>query len=393
MAMPHPNTKDVCLVCGSRDLLPIASLSGIPTCAQPFIENKPSNDIKESSSTSLTAYQCTNCTHVQSDSPLVPYYKKVITTASLSSSILSVRDNHIVSFSRLLSIDDPAIIEIGMYQGQYLKHLNSLGYQHVYGIEACPKSVSVAVSAGIDCQVGYLLDSDFEMHSQSFFDIILCFNFLEHIPDPLHFLTIIKNKIASNKAIFYFTMPSFHYIKSQMLLQEFVPDHVSYFTPDSLSTLFHRCNLKLHSLNSFNNGNDLEVVAIYEKPDISPLSNVPIDLLISQINYITEDSFNTNQIVAFWGAGHRSLTLISQLSFSKISFIVDSASFKQGTYCPDTGIPIFSPSVLNDNQVDVLFLSLPGSYASEVINSLRESSCLPSQIYLIEGNILSQLYP
>ena len=145
--------------------------------------------------------------------------------------------------------------------------------------------------------------------------------------------------------------------------------------------MFHRCNLKLHSLNSINNGNDLEVVAIYEKPDISPLSNVPIDLLISQINSITEDSFNTNQIVAFWGAGHRSLTLISQLSFSKISFIVDSASFKQGTYCPDTGIPIFSPSVLNDNQVDVLFLSLPGSYASGHI--LLRISCLPSQIYLV----------
>ena len=71
-------------------------------------------------------------------------------------------------------------------------------------------------------------------------------------------------------------MPSFHYIKSQMLLQEFVPDHVSYFTPDSLSTLFHRCNLKLHSLNSINNGNDLEVVAIYEKPDISPLLTNPL---------------------------------------------------------------------------------------------------------------------
>ena len=33
-------------------------------------------------------------------------------------------------------------------------------------------------------------------------------------------------------------MPSFQYISSQNLLQEFVPDHISYFTPQSLRTLF-----------------------------------------------------------------------------------------------------------------------------------------------------------
>ena len=219
MVIPYPNTKYACLVCGSDDLLPIASLSGIPTCAQPFITYKPSVDLKRSSSTSLTAYQCTKCTHVQSDSPLVPYYKKVITTASLSPSILSVRDEHIASFCRLLSNPSPNIIEIGMYQGQYLAHLNTLGYRNLYGIEACPESVSIAQSSGIDCQVGYLLDSEFDVETDSLFDVILCFNFLEHIPDPLRFLQIIKSKIASPRAIIYMTMPSFFYIKSQMLLQ------------------------------------------------------------------------------------------------------------------------------------------------------------------------------
>ena len=392
MVIPYPNTKYACLVCGSDDLLPIASLSGIPTCAQPFITYKPSVDLKRSSSTSLTAYQCTNCTHVQSDSPLVPYYKKVITTASLSPSILSVRDEHIASFCRLLSNPSPNIIEIGMYQGQYLAHLNTLGYRNLYGIEACPESVSIAQSSGIDCQVGYLLDSEFDVETDSLFDVILCFNFLEHIPDPLRFLQIIKSKIASPRAIIYMTMPSFFYIKSQMLLQEFVPDHISYFTPESLSSLFNRCNLQLHALNSINNGNDLEVIAIYEKPQISLLSPEPLDSLIYKINRILESSANSDQLAVFWGAGHRSLTLISQLEHSNISFIVDSASFKQGTYCPDTGIPILSPSHLCEYQVDILFLSLPGSFASEVIQSLKSNSSLPSSIYLIEGNVISPLH-
>ena len=272
MLKQYPNTKTACLVCGSQSLFPIAALSSIPTCAQPFIDFQPTDEIKKVSSTSLTAYQCSNCTHVQSDSPLVPYYKDVITTASLSPAILSARDDYLQSFCKKLDNPNPNIIEIGMYQGQYLRHLSTLGYSNIYGIENCPNSIAVAKANGVNCDAGYLLDDTFENTTSLRFDVILCFNFLEHIPDPFAFLEVIKNKIASSHAILYFTMPSFKYIQSQMLLQEFVPDHLSYFTPLSLATLLSRSCLNALSLKSINNDNDLEFIASYDRPSLSALS-------------------------------------------------------------------------------------------------------------------------
>ena len=392
MPYPYPNTKSHCLVCGSSDLSQIASLSGIPSSAQYFVSEPPTLDKTKDSITSLSAFQCNHCTHVQAFSPLVPYYKNVITASSLSALITKARDQKLFSFCQYLSNPSPSIVEIGMYRGQYLKHLLNIGYQSVYGIENCPRAVDFAKQAGVNSQIGYLLDNEFQNLSGHFYDIVLCFNFLEHVPDPFRFLLEIKNHIASPKSIFYFTMPSFHYIQSQMLLQEFVPDHVSYFTPKSLRTLFYRSGLEILSLDSINNDNDLEITAVLEKPSISPISTLFLDSLVSRINALIFEHVNSHRKVAFWGAGHRSLTLISQLNFSDISFIVDSAVFKQGTFCPDTSLPIVSPSYLAEQNVDLLFLSLPGIYASEVIESLKNKGVLPSSIYLIEGNDLSPLY-
>lgn len=389
--MQYPNTKSNCLVCGSSDLVQIASLTGIPSSAQYFISEPPSLDQRTKSSTSLSIFQCNHCTHVQASSPLVPYYKNVITASSLSALITETRDQKISSFCQYLSNDSPSIVEIGMYRGQYLRHLLNIGYPNVYGIENCIDSVQYATDSGVHCQTGYLLDTAFQNQSDRLYDIILCFNFLEHVPDPFRFLLEIKNSLASPKSIFYFTMPSFNYIQSEMLLQEFVPDHISYFTPKSLRTLFHRCGLDIISLNSINNDNDLELIAVLDKPAILPIPTLYLDSLVSQINALISENSNSHRRVAFWGAGHRSLTLISQLNYNKISFIVDSAYFKQGTYCPDTSLPIVSPSYLTEHHVDILFLSLPGIYASEVIQSLKKKGVLPSLIYLIEGNHLSQL--
>ena len=76
----------------------------------------------------------------------------------------------------------------------------------------------------------------------------------------------------------------------------------------------------------------------------SPISIVPFSNLIDKINSILLSSVSVGQRVSFWGAGHRSLTLISQIQNQFTSSIVDSAPFKQTRYCPDTGQIINQPS-------------------------------------------------
>ena len=112
-----------CLVCGSSDLHPIANIAGIPAAAQQFVPRLPSEPTCSQYRISLIAYQCCNCTHVQIDAPLVPYYKDVISAASLSPTLLHERDAVIESLCEKLACKDPSIFEIGCFEGQYLSHL------------------------------------------------------------------------------------------------------------------------------------------------------------------------------------------------------------------------------------------------------------------------------
>ena len=182
----------------------------------------------------------------------------------------------------------------------------------------------------------------------------------------------------------------FQYIDSESLLQEFVLTR-SYFTLESLRALFARCGLDVCSLRSINCGNDLEAIVRYEKRALTTLCSHSFHSLIKEIDGILFDAYSNNYSVSFWGAGHRSLTLISQLNVDLIDNIVDSATFKQGKYCPATRLQIISPQKFVSEPSDILFLSLPGLYSSEVLSFLSSKRLQFKRLYLIDGNRLIEV--
>ena len=377
-----------CLVCGSPLIVEIARLENVPSSAQYFVKENHAGGEQAFPSTNNIALQCKCCSHVQSQSNLVDYYKDVISAASLSRLVKERRDQNISYLCDLLGKENPLIIEIGSYKGQYVKHLTTLGYQNVIGMENNQDSVRSGENMGIHMIQGYPLDYVGEIVPKLSGDIILCFNFLEHTPDPFLFLHNIRMNLAATESYFYFTVPSFEYIKQHGLLQELVPDHKSYFTEASLYTLFSRCGMEIIRLEAINNLNDLEIIARSKIEEVKPLSTGPIKELIRSINRILVEASENSKSCAFWGAGHRSLTLISQLKFEYLNVIVDSAEFKQGLICPDTRIKIVSPKQYLESPSDILFLSLPGVYINEVSEFIKESDVGVSKVYAIEGNFL-----
>ena len=151
-------------------------------------------------------------------------------------------------------------------------------------------------------------------------------------------------------------------------------------------------NLDIYSLETINNGNDLRVIARYERLKAKSISSERFERLIHDINLVLKTAASNRSTVSFWGAGHRSLTLISQLQHHLISQIVDSAPFKHGKYCPDTGLAIVSPTQFFEQPTDILFLSLPGIYADEVIRQIKSANLQIKQVILIEGNHIKLLH-
>ena len=370
-----------CVVCDSPYTNTIFSLPNIPKAAQYFPETVDSN-LKDD--VDISIIQCQSCGHVQSIAPLVSYYKDVITASSISDKTIANRESLVKKLVSILSRNDPCFLEIGCYKGQFVSHLISMGYTKSYGIEHSRESVENATYNNLLIKQGYVLDDDFDISDLPDIDILLCFNFLEHIPRPFEFLCKLQ-KYLSSESIVYFSMPSFDFISSSSCMHEFVPDHISYFSIRSLRTLFNRASFEVLEINSINNNNDLEIIAKYKKPALQNIQPPKFYEFTDELNGLIGKFSLENKTISFWGAGHRNLTLISQLDFNNISFIIDSATFKQGLYSPVSRLPIISPITFQTKMTDILFVSLPGIYNDEVIDTILSWRHTPDYIYRIDG--------
>ena len=152
--------------------------------------------------------------------------------------------------------------------------------------------------------------------------------------------------------------------------------------------MFQRCGFKVLKCSSINSDNDLEILALYNSP--GPLNlNIGFAAFKNQLNSLIISLKSSNHTISFWGAGHRNLTLISQLDFHLIDFIVDSADFKQGLFSPVSKIPIISPADFQASPTSTLFISLPGLYNQEVLNTVTSWSTAPTNIYFISENTIT----
>ena len=80
-----------------------------------------------------------------------------------------------------------------------------------------------------------------------------------------------------------------------------------------------------------------------------------------------------------------SFALISLADLSnKISYVVDSASFKQNKFTPATNIPVFSPSKLKNEPVDAVIV-IGAAYTEEIVEIIKEEFSDIRQIAKIGG--------
>jgi len=70
-----------------------------------------------------------------------------------------------------------------------------------------------------------------------------------------------------------------------------------------------------------------------------------------------------------------------------IAFIVDSAKFKQNKFSPINFTKIVSPHSLNNQNIDLLIVMLPGIYPDEVINNLLKEKVSYKLAKLINNKI------
>ncbi|MDD2741886.1 MAG: class I SAM-dependent methyltransferase [Rhodocyclaceae bacterium] len=314
----------------------------------------------------LKITECPDCGLTQLLNEPVDYYRQVITAASLSP---VVREQRLTLFRQLRGYFGmrPSAFEIGCAGGENLPLLRDAGFA-ASGIEFAATTAGTSLPEGVTDT--YLLDLGPENHGRH--DLLLSFNYLEHQPDAHAFLQKCHALLADDGRLLL-TVPNLDLLLDSQSAHEFVADHLLYFTAESLETALRLTGFSLIECQIINNQYDIQIIAKKRPRGAIASSKSALDALVISFNEKLRTLATEGKRIAIWGAGHRTLALLSLAEYHLIDCIIDSARFKHDKFAPISHLRIRPPEILLDPDcgIDVILVMLPGIYPKEVISRIE----------------------
>jgi hypothetical protein len=186
--------------------------------------------------------------------------------------------------------------------------------------------------------------------------------------------------------IFVDADPIFDMILKSHLFSEFIPDHLFYFTAETLRFTLQRFGFEVLTVDSI--WSDYILSARVKKREALNLDafHRSKQKIIAEIRAYAD--IHASGGVAVWGAGHQALAMLSLAHLrDAVAFVVDSAPFKQNKYTPASNIYIDGPSALESGRVDTVIIMGAG-YSDEILKMLRQNYPLIKHVAVLRDSHL-----
>lgn len=383
--------RNSCILCGAAlSGEPLIGIDNMPAAAQ----NLPSpEDAETEHGIQVRLCHCPSCGLVQLDNEPVGYYRDVIRSGGWSTTMDRLRRSQYDAWIPAMGLEGKKILEAGCGQGEFLSILadypvRAFGMEHK--ADLCEKAEKLGLT--VECAYPETADQKF---SNAPFDGFTSFNFLEHQPDPVRYLTAIANNLTED-GVGLVTVPSFEYILEENSFYELIPDHLAYFTEASLTQLMEKCGfsvLKKERINrdtisvwvkkkTAGEASDAVHAAVDPRPDVSGLIRRKTDIE-DEVHALLERLIKEGKTAAVWGASHQGFTLCAVADLKdRVRYIIDSAPFKQGKIAPASHISIISPNEAAKDPVDMILIIAPG-YTDEIAGVIREKFPQETEIQVL----------
>lgn len=363
---------------------PLLRYSGMPKSAQHFPTNET---LSLDQPVELVILQCPHCGLVQLANEPVPYFREVIRATAFSAEMGIFRQQQLAEFVDRYQLTNKKAIEIGSGRGEYLELLRQQGLD-ARGVEYGADAVSACRQQGLTVEQGYIERADYIL-ADGPFDCFFSFNFLEHMPEPGEMLKGLANNLTDG-AIGLVEVPNFDMMLRERQFTEFVTDHLSYFTRETLTQLL--------GMNGF------EVLDCQEI-----WHDYIISATVRKRRRIATDCFHQSQAsltwalhnfigdldasqVAVWGAGHQALAVIAMADLAaKVGCVVDSAPFKQNKFTPGTHLSIVAPDDFFQKSTAAALIIMAAGYSDEVAANVRNQSHRHLRIAILRSRGLEVL--
>lgn len=220
-------------------------------------------------------------------------------------------------------------------------------------------------------------------------DFICCRHTLEHIAEPLEFLTKLRD--VCGDATIAFEVPDTVRVMKEGAFWDIYYEHVSYFTPESLHRVFQRAGFETirTSLEFDDQYLVIEAKATggqrRDMPTLSELRRTQefvrtCGSVMSEWIERCSNPKHAKRIV--WGSGSKAVGFFTTLRLAdQFAAVVDINPAKQGSYLPGTPLKIVSPKTLLGMKPDFVVIMNP-IYRDEIAKSLAEMGLHPEIVTL-----------
>ena len=377
--------KNSCPICESINIIKFLTRKNLPVH-----QNLLFSDQKSAISATrgdLNLKICRECGFVFNstfDLSKLSYGEKYDNTQDLSAYFHNYVSNLATSIIQDKKIQNCIIVEIGCGKGTFLRKLvESEEWKNVgYGFDPSYQGPETDLDGRLNFQKRFY-DSDCTNVDA---DVIVCRHVIEHVPDPINLLKMIKKSLKPSKQVhIFFETPTVEWILKNKVLYDFFYEHCSYFSASSLSTAFEISGFKIEKVKTIFNGQYLWFEAINTTEKIQPrknsdsLENFALEYSKDESN-LKEDWTRKVQdlaldgTLAIWGAGAKGVTFVNLIDPKReyIDCIIDVNVNKQGKFLPGTGHPIINYKEIPSKKINKVILMNP-NYYDEIVNLLKES--------------------
>jgi Methyltransferase domain/C-methyltransferase C-terminal domain len=330
---------------------------------------------------------CRSCGFVSNasfDESKMNYSQKYEETQAFSSTFRSFHRRLAEDLIERYGLRNKTLIEIGCGKGEFISMLCAMGGNRGIGFD--PAFVPQRRPEEGGEAVTFIQDFYSENYIDIEADFIVCKMTLEHIPDTLRFVSMVRRAINGrfNTTVF-FQVPDMTRVLKDIAFWDVYHEHCSYFTAGALRNLFVLSGFDVLDVWNDYDGQYLMIAAQSARQPMSP-PREPLPPTGAEIDAVRNFSLETGRRVqgwlhtidrlkcegqkaVIWGSGSKGVAFLSALGANvedgRIEYAVDINPFRKGYFMPGTGQEIVDPAFLSAYQPEVA-IAMNSIYAAEI---------------------------
>ncbi len=280
-----------------------------------------------------------------------------------------------------------AVVEVGCGQGYFLERLASrgggrlrlgLGFDPAYRGDGGRPPLAFLPRIFTEADAGFVRD-----RAGGPVDVVVSRHTIEHVPDPVGFLTVIRRGLATQPDVrLFLETPDVGWILENRVVQDCFYEHCNYFSPDSLAETMRRAGFVADRMDAVFGGQYLWAEGRPDRAEAG-IGRAPTALLDQVAGFAaatvqaTQDwrrrlaELGAERPVALWGAGAKGVTFATMIDpeADLIDCLIDVNPKKQGQAVPLTGHPVLAPADAAARGVGTVVIMNP-NYRAEIAGAV-----------------------